>query len=385
MSLRVVDYQPSHEPAVRAFNSRLLASGTLPFRAPESAPCPNPQMPVPGIEFRHLVVVDDSGFVRGTYFVRSQPFFVQGKIHRLGQLNAPLSEGIIDKRYAPVGAVMLSHALSEWPLMFATGMGGPDKPLPRMMHAMGWQILETPFYFLVLNGKRFLRNIGPLRNSVWRRVAADFLASTGVGGGVIRSMQLARKRGRFDARYARTPIAEFSHWADQIWEANAGRYSLSAVRNAAYLQFIYPRSERAFYGVQVNGAQGPAGWVEMLDCQPLERSYFGSMRVAALLDGVGPPEAISSLVHGAIDAALERNADLIISNQMHEDWTAGLRNAGFWQGPSNYLLGLSKELGRLLGHLEAARPRIHFNRGDGDGRVNLMAENTETGEQKVAS
>jgi len=95
------------------------------------------------------------------------------------------------------------------------------------------------------------------------------------------------------------------------------------------------------------------------------------MRVAALVDGVGQPAAIPSLIHSAVAAARERHADIVISNQMHRDWTRALRAAGFWQGPSNYLLALSKELCKLLEPLADAIPRIHFNRGDGDGRVNL--------------
>jgi hypothetical protein len=109
----------------------------------------------------------------------------------------------------------------------------------------------------------------------------------------------------------------------------------------------------------------------MLDCQPLDRSYFGGMRVAALVDGVGPPAVIPSLVHSAVKAARERHADLVVSNQMHRDWTSALKGAGFWRGPSNYLLALSKELRKLVDPLEEAIPHIHFNRGDGDGRVNL--------------
>ena len=72
-----------------------------------------------------------------------------------------------------------------------------------------------------------------------------------------------------------------------------------------------------------------------------------------------------------VEAARERHADILISNQMHRDWTSALKAAGFWQGPSNYLLALSKGLCKLLEPLDEAIPRIHFNRGDGDGRVNL--------------
>jgi hypothetical protein len=374
MGLRVVYYQASHEPAVRAFNDRMRSADAWHFRLPETAPAANPHTPAPGIEFRHFVVVDDDGEVRGGYFIRTQPFYIRGQVHDVGHYNAPLSEGIADKRYTVVGAVMLAHALREQPLLFAMGMGSMDRPLPRMLRAMGWPILETPFYFLILNAGRFLRNIGPLRVQKGRRVAADALAFSGLGGLALKSIQRARTRSRFDGRYVQHPIEDFSEWADRIWQASAEQYSLSAVRTADYLRFIYPRADSLYYGVRLTADDAPAGWVQMLDCQLRDRSYFGAMRVAALVDGVGWPAAIPSLIHSAVAAARARNADIVISNQMHRDWTSALKAAGFWKGPSNYLLALSRELRQLLEPMEEALPRIHFNRGDGDGRVNLAAQ-----------
>jgi hypothetical protein len=374
MGLRVVFYEAAYEPAVRAFNARMRAAGALLFPLPETAPEPNPNTPASGIEFRHFVVVDDAGEVRGGYFIRTQPFIIRSQVHGVGHYSAPLSEGIVDKRYATVGAAMLAHALGEQPLLFAMGMGGMDRPLPRMLRALGWSILETPFFFMVLNGKRFLRNIGPLRDRRERRVAADVLAFSGLGGLALKGIQRARTRNRFDRRYRQQPVHEFSAWSDQIWLDSAPQYSLSAVRNADYLRFIYPDMEPLYHGVQLTEGGRPAGWVQMLDCQPRDRSYFGEMRVAALVDGVGTPAAIPSLVHSSVEAARERHADVVVSNQMHRDWISALRAAGFWQGPSNYLLALSKDLRKLLEPLEEAIPRIHFNRGDGDGRVNLTGQ-----------
>jgi hypothetical protein len=371
MGLRVVFYEASHEPATRAFNARLRAADALLFALPETAPAPNPNTSASGIEYRHFVVVDDAGEVRGGYFIRTQPFYVRGQIHRVGHYNAPLSEGIVDKRYAAVGAVMLAHALAEQPLLFAMGMGGRDRPLPRMLRAMGWPILEVPFYFRILNARRFLRNIGPLRGRWDRRLAADVLAFSGLGGLALKGIQKARTRNRFDRRYKRQDIRDFSEWPDPIWQASSEQYSFSAVRTTDYLRFIFPHRDPRYYGVQLTEADTLAGWVEMLDCQLRDRSYFGEMRVAALVDGIGPAATIPSLIHCGVEAAKARNADIVISNQMHRDWTSALKAAGFWQGPSNYLLALSKELRKLLEPLEEAIPRIHFNRGDGDGRVNL--------------
>jgi hypothetical protein len=159
-----------------------------------------------------------------------------GQVYAVGHYQAPLSEGVADKRYTAVGAAMLAHALREQPLLFAMGMGGMDRPLPRMLRAMGWTILETPFYFLVLNARRFLRNIGPLRGRRRRRLAADVLAFSGLGGLALKGIQRARTRNRFDGRYVQHPIQDFSEWADRIWQASVERYSLSAVCTADWPQ-----------------------------------------------------------------------------------------------------------------------------------------------------
>lgn len=371
MGLRVVSYKPSHEPAVRAFNIRMRTADVSPFPLPETAPAANPNTPAPDIEFRYFVVVDEAGNVRGGYFIRTQPFYIRGEVRRVGHYNAPLSEGIVDKKYAAVGAAMVAHAISEQPLLFAMGMGSMDRPLPRMLRAMGWPIFEVPFYFRVLNANHFLKNTGPLRDRWHRRAASDVLALSGLGGVLLKGIQRVRTRNRFEGRYSRHPINDFSVWPDPIWQACAGQYSLCAVRTTDYLQFIYPHRDTRYYGVQLTEGGTPSAWVQMLDCRLRDRRYFGAMRVAALVDGVAQAAAIPSLIHCAVAAATARNADILISNQMHRDWTSALKAAGFWQGPSNYLLALSKDLRKLLEPFDQTVPRIHFNRGDGDGRVNF--------------
>ena len=248
-----------------------------------------------------------------------------------------------------------------------------DRPLPRMLRAMGWAILETPFYFLVLNGNRFLQNTGPLRRRTERRIAADMLAVSGLGGLAIRGVQVLRGRRRFDRRYETQPIAEYGGWADRIWPTarSSMRWERCAAQIICGTSILAPDPAPVLRNT-THGRRRTGGWVQMLDCQPRDRSYFGAMRVAALVDGVGPPRAVPSLIACGVKAARERKADLVISNQMHRDWTVALKAAGFWRGPSNYLLALSKPLRKLLEPLDKAIPHIHFNRGDGDGRVNLI-------------
>src|SRR5438874_11111649 len=165
---------------VRQFNARLRAGGCAEFIFPEN--------PEPG---RQEFLVTDGGCVRGGYILRAQDFSFRGAIHLVAHYRLPLSEGLIDKAYVGVGAVMLRHALAQQPRLFALGMGGLDRPLPRMLQAMGWRLHPVGFYFKVLRPARFLRNISPLRNTPMRRALADVAAWSGAGLG-IRALQWAR-------------------------------------------------------------------------------------------------------------------------------------------------------------------------------------------------
>jgi hypothetical protein len=380
VGIRIVPYTAEHIPAVKDFNTRLDQSHAGAFRLSEQAP--EDRQYCEGIGFRHLLAVDENAQVRGGYYMRLQPMLVRGSIHSVGEYGSPLSEGIIDKRYTTVGLTMLIHAIRSHPLLFASGMGGLAQPLPRMMKSMKWRVLETPFWFRVIHGSRFLRNIGPLRKDLPRRIASDLLAFTGLGAGGIALAQRFRTKASPDASLRAEPLVSFDDWAAEVWSHSCDQYVLSAVRTPDYLRFNYPLTGAPYTSLKLTQGGHPVGWVNLLDCQPQNASYFGNMKVAALIDGVAPPRFVPALVSAAVRAAKKSGADLLFTNQTHHDWNTALRNAGFWQGPSNYLLGLSEALVRLLEPIEEAMPRIHFNRGDGHGRANLISQTTTASNQE---
>lgn len=373
MALRIVPYEPCHQASAREFDERLRAAGKLPFPIGD-APPPRPAAPpAHGIEFHHFVALDGDGAVRGGYFVRNQPFLVGGVPHNVGHYSAPITEGVLDNKFAAVGPMMLSHALKWQPLLFAMGMGGRDRPLPRMLVSMGWTMMETPFYFRILNARGFLRGAGPLRTSKLRRIGAEILAATGLGNLGVSLIQGMRTRGSFDKQFAVETVREAGDWADDLWQSAAPMFSFAGVRNARTLPVLYPSFYKPNSAFRLIDNGKNVAWAQLLDCQPLNTSYFGSMKVTALVDGLATEAALPSLIAAAVAMAKEQGADLIFSNQMHSAWTRALHRSGFFQGPSNYLLALSKPLAALLAPIDRATPLIHFNRGDGDGRVNLTS------------
>ena len=63
--------------------------------------------------------------------------------------------------------------------------------------------------------------------------------------------------------------------------------------------------------------------------------------------------------------------DLIVSNQLHAGWNEALAAVGYEEGPSNFFLYFSGDLGEQLGSIPDWSREAHVNRGDGEGPENL--------------
>jgi hypothetical protein len=370
MDLRIAPYEERDVPAVRAFNERLARGGSA-WRFPTS--------PVaswlPKLEgrriWREMYLAREGEAVRGAYVLKHQEFTLgDGERRWIGCLQLPLSEGIVERRYAMVGVTVVKDAVARSPLLYTLGGGGFDQPLLRMQKALGWALHEVPFFFKVRRAAPFLRNIRPLRTSRARALALDTLAASGLGAVGLRVADLAVTRARAP-RGAVEPVDRFGSWADALWERARGAYSLLAVRDAEALDLLYPESDARFLRLRVSEPDGPIGWAVCL-CTPMQdHKQFGDMRVGSLVDCLALPGREVDVVAAAVGRLRAAGADVIVANQASAAWREAHRRCGFLPGPSNFILSASPELARALAPLERSAPRIHLTRGDGDGPINL--------------
>lgn len=362
MAIVIQTYRAEHVERVRDFNRRLRQAGETEFAFPEDA--------VPGwlprIDDRRIfqelfVAVDEAG-VHGGYIIKSQDFSIHGECRPIGYYHLPLSEGIVDKTYGLLGSQLLLDALRRQPVMYALGMGGFDRPLPRMLAGIGWKLAPVPFYFKVVHPFRFLRNIQPLRSTPLRRAAADAAAFSGLGGIAIRFMQPDAQAPN-DVEI----VSEFAEWADDLWTRCHAAYAMVAVRDAATLKILYPADSPRFVKIRV----GSRGWAVVLDTQMHGHKYFGNMRVGTIADCLASPDDAPSVVAAATSVLRQTGVDLIVSNQSSEAWRAALEANGYRQGPTNFIFAASKKLAAMLEPFDQNVSRVHLTRGDGDGPIHL--------------
>ena len=366
---RFVPHTEAMQAAVKAFNERLRAAGGPDWELPEYWDQELLQKRA-GISHEPILFVQD-GEVRGGYTLKHQSFLVNDKVQDIAfGPHLPVSEGVVNPKYASVGLLLIRDALQRQPLLFALGMGGWDRTYAKVLKGLGWTMTALPFYFKVLNTNNFFANIRYLRSRPAGELVVHLLRNTGIGWLGTRLAQM--RPPRLDKSLELHPVDEFGPWADELWEQCRGNYSFIAVRNRQTLSRLYPAGSR-FFSLRVARGGTTIGWVALLDTQMSNHNYFGNMRVASVVDCLAVPEEASAVVDAATRFLEQREPDLIVTNQANTAWCRAFFRNGYLPAPSNFILALSQPLAQKLQPFDRYRSQMHITRGDGEGpdHINL--------------
>jgi hypothetical protein len=367
--VEIKPYTQDLEPMVRAFNLRLRAGGEQYWTFPESHVPRFPKLPNRN-PYQEFFLAWDLGEVRGGYLLTHSRFAIRGESTWIAcgpQLN--MSEGIVNRAYGITGALNVRDALKRQPLLYGLGIGGFEEPQAKLLAAMRWPLRAVPFFFKVLNPSPFFANIAYLRRSPGTRLMLQVARCTGLGWAALRIAHF--RPGRRDGSTSLEPSFDFGPWADELWNKCKGSYSLIALRDSGTLNRLYPPANGRFLRLRTSRAGKLVGWAVVLDSQMSGHKQFGNMRVGSIVDCLAEPEDAAAVVHNSSCFLAQRGVDLIVSNQASSEWGRAFLDAGYMQGPSNFILGLSPMLAARLDPLELSRKSIHMNRGDGDGPINL--------------
>ncbi len=368
MSFRIEVYEARHLPMAQAFNTRLRAAGA---NSPVMlAASPSAFLPDSPLSSEARIVVDDEG-VRGGYVLQWRDFWGSGKPHRVCAFQSPVSEGIIDRKYAIVGLTMVRHALSVNPLLYTVGMGGINRPLPRMLKSLGFSQNLVPFVLRVNRPARFFSQAAHLRSSQLRRILLELVRLSGAGALGILGWQFMRAAFNYDRSVTFVPTDTLDDIADEIWLNSRDQYPLLAVRDSAMLRALYPLGQHKYRRMVVRRAGRYVGWAVLVEKQMEGNQYFGDMKVGVVADCLATPSNAAFVMQAAAEYLSELRVDVTVANFQHPAWVEGSRRAGFFVGPSNHGFTMSPSLLELLKPIPGGSTLVHLSRGDSDGLANL--------------
>lgn len=371
MSIKVVPYEPEMESAVADFNQRMLEGETgwgwygsardawLPERADQRT------------WREHYLAIDDEGEVRGAYAHKPHEWRVRGADLLVSDWQGPVSEGLLDARYATMGVRLLREMLKRYPVLYSWGHGGYETRLLQMLKSMRWLLHDTPFCLRVLHPFRFLRRNRYLRDSPTRRLLLDALAFSGVGWLGIKLLHaLLGARGRGAADGVRVEVVDrFGDWADALWTRNRDRYQALAYRDAATMNVLVPEDGRWPSGIRLRMLRGDEtiGWAVVLDNELEDDPRFGDLRVGCVADVFAAPEDAGAVIAAATGFLAARGVDLIGSNQAHPDWIEAFRAAGYLVLEARRAFAVSPGLQEALAPFEETARGLHLTNMDGHG------------------
>ena len=368
MAIVIEPYREEHQAAMQEFNRRLQAAGGGPdlvfYRS--SQPHWLPRAENSSVYNEYFVALEGVA-VRGAYALKHEKILVGGSdLHSVACYHHPLSEGVVSRSYAAVGGLLLRDALKRQPRLYALGMGGLDRPLAKMLAAMGWRLYLVPFYFRVVHPYRFLRQMRSLREARWRSVLMDLGALTGVGPVALRVLQGAARLRSASARpFLAEQVDGFEGWADSLWLAARSECSMTPARDSETLKMLYPAADKHFTRLRIKRDDAIIGWTVVGERR--RDSKFGDLRVGSIIDCWAASGDKLAVLLAATEALQAQGMDLIVANHSHRVWGQAFQSAGYFKGPSNFVFAASKELTELLQPFDQNKLSFHITRADGDG------------------
>lgn len=368
MTLLIGPASDADAAAIGAFNQRLRRSD-VEFQLPESPDALLAPRARGAPVWHQMFVARDEAAVRGGYLLKRELLRARGTDIELGNYQIPLSEGVIDKSHAMVGIRLFQHVMQQQSTLYCLGMGSMQRPLPRLLARFSWTVEPVPFLFRVIRASAFLKNITYIQQRRFGGPLTALARYTGAGALAVSGWRVAA-RLRLPAvpkSLAVTATGAFGPEIDALFTDCRDAYGALIERTAAALEARLPRGDERLIRILVRGGGKLLGWLVLTRSQLREHKQFGSMRLGCLVDGLCAPELAPILVRIATERLIAEGVDLIVSNQSHAAWLAGLRLCGYLEGPSNFIFARSPTL-------TAVTPALrdwHLNRGDGDGPINL--------------
>jgi hypothetical protein len=162
--------------------------------------------------------------VRGAYALRWQFLWLKGERLLGAATGYPVSEGVIDRRYAMAGVSIVRDAARRCEYLYALGSGGRTGNWFRVAQHFGWSIADVPFLFRVINGARFFRRLPQMQGRIERRALAAIGSATGVAQVAARLLHTGcalRYHGSSSLRpspdLSVERVATLAEAADEVW------------------------------------------------------------------------------------------------------------------------------------------------------------------------
>jgi hypothetical protein len=339
-----------------------------PLEVESSRPLPGaPEQDQFSVRRRRLLLYDGDE-IRALHNFFEHEIWIDGRPYPFVWPNGQLSEGIVDRRFAPCWLLVLEESLKRQPFHLVVG---PPVHLQDILTRVSWSRAPALTRFLLpLRPAKVLREMSWFRRSVPRRLAANILAASGLGSALSYLVSGRKLRRAHSSAFQAQEWDHFGSWADDVWRQALPHYRAVTRRDAATLNRLYRPGDRRFRRFLVKHAGKPVGWflttTRILLTRQLDMG-LGQLRPGGLIDAFAAPEFAQSLAHLAVKQLQAEDADIIFGHWSHRAWQRAVRAVGFLRAPARLPFFVSPAGRKLLFHADLPLEAAYFTIGDCDG------------------
>ena len=343
MHIDFVEFREELTGAVADFNRRLVDGGqSLLFPA---APVPEwlPKLPGRKLFQEYCLATDAGGQVRGGYMLKHQEFRSATGHCSIGDFQLPISEGVVNRAYAALGAASAARRRTASAPALQPGNGLAARVAAAVAERPpAGRLAPVPFFFRIVHPFPVppqQRLPAPQRpDAVLARRAR--LLGTGVGG---HQAHPCRRLAGGRARLRRPPAR--SSMNSPSGPTRCGRLASSTTACAPSgtwrrCKSFTPATTPASSACGSNAADRTIGWAVLLNNKWWNHRHFGRMRLGSIADCFAAPADAAEVVRCATRFLQQRGVDLIVSNQSHAAWRKAFRASGFLPRPIQFQLRL---------------------------------------------
>ena len=321
-----------------------------------------------------LYVVADGDEIRGGAFLREFPFRLGDRTALVGSVKYPLSESLLEKRFAGVPAALLLHLMRQQPHLMAVGMGGEDGPFAQLLLRLGWRAGYIGSFLCPLRPHAVLKALPHIQREPRLRRVARLMEWSGAARALSTlAPALLRLRTRGSNRLTTRAIPAFPEELRSLATIPLDGYKAGMLRSPEVLNWMYPVGEPSIRRFVVEWNGRPCGWYayQVVDLRPLgNRAQFGPLLMGFVIESYAEPEHAGAIARLLVRAGLDEGVDLMLANHSHALWHRALLQAGFFRGPRRFGYFRSPGLEKLLMAGGFGEEDLWVTRGD-DGYYTL--------------
>ena len=268
--------------------------------------------------------------------------------------------------YKADAAVKLVTSVLRQPHAHAmVGIGGTDLQVLKLYDKLKFRNYGlVPLFFKPVNAQRVLRQLRMLRNRPITAFCSNAAATTWLPAKVAELLFVPRFL--HSAEFSVREWEVFPVTVDELWSRVMPSFDLIFDRSSTYLNWRFSGSQYRRLGVYRD--RDLVGFVVCKLTQMKDNLHFGNLIVGTVVDFICDPNRkreIRHVLRAGVQHLASLGADLVIANASFEPYCQGLRDCGFFEGPSNYMF-LARD---IQGPVSISQ--CHITRGDSDGDARL--------------